>query len=53
MHPVAVRTGNTVSGVAALNAPYVSRLIAMAGKAGLIDSCRGQLHGVDNGIGGC
>ena len=52
MHPVAFRTGNAASGVAALNASDMNRLIAMAGKAGLIDSRRGQLRGVDDGIGG-
>jgi hypothetical protein len=52
MHPVAAGTGNPASGVAALNAPDMSRLIAMAAQACLVDSRRGQFRRVDDVAGG-
>jgi hypothetical protein len=51
VHPVACRTGHPASGMTALDAPDMSRLVAMAGEAGLVDSRRAQFRRVDDVIG--
>jgi hypothetical protein len=48
MHPVTACAGDPASGMAALDSPYMCRLISMAGEAGFVGSRGGQLPRVDD-----
>ena len=51
VHPMTARTGHAAPRMTALDAADMSRLVAMAGEAGLIDLRGAQFHRVDDFIG--
>ena len=51
MHPMAAGTRYAASGMSALDATDMSRLIAMTGETGFVGSCRRKLGGVNDFLG--